>query len=387
MKQRIFVTALLLLAGCGRAPPAGPVMVYQIDPATKPAGMADDELTEEMVAVIDRRLNASRPNRAKVAALENGTIEVRVYRGLPQTVAEIRRQLRRQGTTLEFRIAAHRRHAEMRRWIEDTQPGGAYPFPAKVLRDGQVVARWMPVNRAEAEKMRVRERTLAALSRPRGIAADELNDAMSLDELAEDDADREAIWKALEAGFGDRSLPLHVPSADRERLNTVGDVIHYVGAAVTIGLHGEIAWNISRERGVMLLLVEPLGKDEPRDRRGLRFQAVSGEHLGRATLQSDADGSPAVGFVLDSRGALLFRRLTLAYRPEADGSQSRLAILLDGEIHSAPNLREPIAEGAGQISGDFTVQEAGDLADALNAGVLPAGLKLISERTATESTE
>ncbi|HCI47334.1 MAG TPA: protein translocase subunit SecD, partial [Rhodospirillaceae bacterium] len=56
-------------------------------------------------------------------------------------------------------------------------------------------------------------------------------------------------------------------------------------------------------------------------------------------------------------------------------------IVLDGEVLSAPVIREPIVGGAGQISGNFTVQEASDLALVLRSGALPADLTPLEERT------
>src|SRR5581483_3678235 len=56
------------------------------------------------------------------------------------------------------------------------------------------------------------------------------------------------------------------------------------------------------------------------------------------------------------------------------------AIVLDNEVISAPVIREPITGGQGQISGNFTVQSANDLAILLRAGALPPPLTVIEER-------
>jgi preprotein translocase subunit SecD len=58
------------------------------------------------------------------------------------------------------------------------------------------------------------------------------------------------------------------------------------------------------------------------------------------------------------------------------------AIVVDGEVLSAPVIREPILGSAGQISGGFTVQSANELAITLRAGELPARLNLVEERPA-----
>ena len=57
------------------------------------------------------------------------------------------------------------------------------------------------------------------------------------------------------------------------------------------------------------------------------------------------------------------------------------AIILDNQVITAPEIREPILQGSGQISGNFTVESANDLAVLLRAGALPATLTVIEERT------
>ncbi len=74
-------------------------------------------------------------------------------------------------------------------------------------------------------------------------------------------------------------------------------------------------------------------------------------------------------------GALAFSRHTQANvgRP--------FAIVLDDRVISAPNIREPITGGSGQISGSFTAQSATTLAVQLRSGALPAKLTIVEERT------
>src|SRR5262245_13244953 len=83
----------------------------------------------------------------------------------------------------------------------------------------------------------------------------------------------------------------------------------------------------------------------------------------------------AVDFAFDSRGAALFGDATTR------NVHRRLAILLDGVVQSAPEIREPITGGHGQITGRFDFKEAQDLANVLRNGALPAPLKLLEERT------
>ncbi|HLE08892.1 MAG TPA: protein translocase subunit SecD, partial [Thermodesulfobacteriota bacterium] len=74
-------------------------------------------------------------------------------------------------------------------------------------------------------------------------------------------------------------------------------------------------------------------------------------------------------------GARIFERIT-----EANQGR-RLAIILDGNVHSAPVIREKIAGGNAQISGGFKYEEATDLAIVLRAGALPAPVKVVQNLT------
>ena len=68
-------------------------------------------------------------------------------------------------------------------------------------------------------------------------------------------------------------------------------------------------------------------------------------------------------------------------RATSDNVGKRLAIVLDGNIISAPSINEPITGGNGMISGNFSFQEATDLALLLRSGALPTPLTVVEERT------
>lgn len=103
---------------------------------------------------------------------------------------------------------------------------------------------------------------------------------------------------------------------------------------------------------------------------------VSGESLVDAQATFDQrTNEPVVSFRFDTRGASRFGRAT-------QQNVGRLfAIVLDDKVISAPQIREPILGGSGQISGSFTPQSANDLAVLLRAGALPADLTIVEERT------
>ena len=103
---------------------------------------------------------------------------------------------------------------------------------------------------------------------------------------------------------------------------------------------------------------------------------MSGENLidAQPSIQNQ-NNEPTVSFTLDRLGSQKFGRAT------TDNVGKRLAIVLDGEIVSAPNINEPITSGNGMISGNFTFQEATDLALLLRSGALPTPLIVVEERT------
>ena len=103
---------------------------------------------------------------------------------------------------------------------------------------------------------------------------------------------------------------------------------------------------------------------------------VSGADLVDAQPGFDQRNSePIVSFRFNTTGARKFAEAT------QQNVGKPFAIVLDNKVISAPVIREPILGGSGQISGNFTVQQANDLAILLRAGALPAPLTIIEERT------
>lgn len=95
----------------------------------------------------------------------------------------------------------------------------------------------------------------------------------------------------------------------------------------------------------------------------------------KAEISTQNPGSWEVALRLTPRAAGRFAQVTAA------NVGRQLAIVLDGGIYSAPNIRERIPSGTAQISGRFTPEEAKDLAVVLEAGSLPAPVRIIEERT------
>ena len=103
---------------------------------------------------------------------------------------------------------------------------------------------------------------------------------------------------------------------------------------------------------------------------------MSGDNLINAQPSVDSrTNDTIVSFTLDRVGAKKFAKAT------TKNVGKKLAIILDNKIISAPQIREPILGGNGQISGNFTFQSATDLSLLLRSGALPAPLNVIEERT------
>ncbi|HNR76011.1 MAG TPA: protein translocase subunit SecD, partial [Parvularculaceae bacterium] len=103
---------------------------------------------------------------------------------------------------------------------------------------------------------------------------------------------------------------------------------------------------------------------------------LTGASLETAKVQiSDRFGEPHVSMKFNSQGAADFDRIT------NENVRKRLAIVLDGVVHSAPVIQERISGGQAQITGNFTMEEARDLAIVLRAGALPAPVNILEERT------
>ncbi len=107
-----------------------------------------------------------------------------------------------------------------------------------------------------------------------------------------------------------------------------------------------------------------------------RRVVLTGDLLTDARVNIDRRyNEPYVSIQFSTLGARKFAKLT------AENVGKRMAIILDGNVYSAPVIRERIGGGRAQITGRFTMEEAQDLAIVLRAGALPARVEVLEERT------
>ena len=102
---------------------------------------------------------------------------------------------------------------------------------------------------------------------------------------------------------------------------------------------------------------------------------VTGEELVDAQPAFDRNGRPAVSFRFNPTGARKFGDYT------AENIGNPFAIVLDGEVVSAPVIQSRIPSGVGIITGQFTIEDTANMSILLRAGALPASLNFLEERT------
>jgi len=102
---------------------------------------------------------------------------------------------------------------------------------------------------------------------------------------------------------------------------------------------------------------------------------LDGTMLTNAQVGYDQNNRPMINFSLNSEGAQIFGDFT------GKNVGKRLAIVLDGKVYSAPVINERIGGGSGQISGNYTTEEANDLSIALRSGALLAPIYMMEKRS------
>jgi hypothetical protein len=99
---------------------------------------------------------------------------------------------------------------------------------------------------------------------------------------------------------------------------------------------------------------------------------IASNHITKAAVSIDNNKYPLVQMQFDAYGSYTWKRMTTA------NVNKNIAIVIDDNILSAPNVNEPIEGGNTQISGSFTISETQDIANILHSGFLSLNLKIIS---------
>ncbi|MDD2527177.1 MAG: protein translocase subunit SecDF [Lentimicrobiaceae bacterium] len=131
----------------------------------------------------------------------------------------------------------------------------------------------------------------------------------------------------------------------------------------------KLMWTVKPEKDRPNLLELMALKVTSRDREA----PLGGDAVIDARQDYDQNGRVEITMLMNSEGAKTWKRLT------GDNIGKQIAIVLDNYVYSAPRVNNEIPNGRSSISGNFTVEEALDLANILKAGKLPAPARIVQE--------
>jgi len=134
----------------------------------------------------------------------------------------------------------------------------------------------------------------------------------------------------------------------------------------------------------LVFMYGKVDSDDPKARDILMLYAIKtldngqaeleGDHISGASQDYDERGRVAIKMDMDKIGANLWAKMTTR------NVGKPIAIVLDNTVYSAPNVNDPITTGNSQISGNYSIKEAKDLAEILESGKLPAPAKIVQEQ-------
>ena len=192
----------------------------------------------------------------------------------------------------------------------------------------------------------------------------------------------------LLAPEGDKRILLQVPGAQN-----IDDIKDRINKSANLSFHLVNEKDSTNEQA-MTVAIEPPHRVGAGDKY-FPFSASNGQGAGlivveRTRITGDCLKDSSGGPHPENRGAVVNFSFNVACATEfgrmtARNINKRFAVVLDGEIITAPNIRSAITGGSGFIEGGFTMESARDLALLLNAGALPAKLTIVEERTVDPS--
>ena len=170
---------------------------------------------------------------------------------------------------------------------------------------------------------------------------------------------------------GSKRILIQVPG-----IGSAEELKEIIGTTARLTFHPVVTRTADRDSNIGPREILLPSMDEPGQYYVLeKAPVVGGEDLTDAQPGFDQNGLPAVTFRFNPSGARRFGDYT------AVNIGSPFAIVLDGEVVSAPVIQAHISGGSGIITGRFTVEESTQLAVLLRAGALPARMTFLEERT------
>ena len=327
----------------------GTKMEFQILPNDD--GTTYDE--NRLVNAVSKRADPDGNKQIIVRKTGTDRIEVQIPAINPEEVADIQRRITSAGL-LEFRILADRRYSKDREIIEKAEQ----LVGVKQLKDRDVNARASDGNRAHiVEKARALSPTETAVK---------IEDRLR--------ARWEPIKESEKATFAaDADLVTRDVPGGKQKLLIVGRTTARwfpIGTVTEGENEGDLLIDI--RRGKTVVRQNAKGKTEALVL--IDAENVEGRFLDSVQKQIDREGGGwQVAFSFKSEGAKRFGRLTGENVPNESGFKRRLAVVLDNELLSAPDLNSRI-DADGRITGNFSEKEVDNIVGVLDAGSLPASL-------------
>ena len=173
-------------------------------------------------------------------------------------------------------------------------------------------------------------------------------------------------FEALAGGAGSSPVVGYVSTADTAKVNAI---IHSAVAKTILPADLKLAWTVKPEKAqnghdIFQLVALRTVNGQP---------VLNGDVVTRATSEFDNLQGQVVSMTMNDEGARQWSRIT------GQNIGKAIAIVLDDQVYSFPNVNSQIDGGRSQISGRFTVEEASDLANVLESGKMVARVNVASE--------
>ncbi len=204
--------------------------------------------------------------------------------------------------------------------------------------------------------------------------------------------DKLGVAEPLLQPAGDDRILIQLPGLSQSDMESARKTVEKAAFLEFRMVHPESDQLLSQgiiEPGYEVLREEVKGRDGSKQvvaylvKKGAE-RGLTGAYLTRAMVaRNPMNNEPEIQFEMNSDGAKLFAEITREYAPKGN-RHYQLAIVLDGELYSAPRINSPIEGGRGVITGSFDIREAFELANVLE-NPLEAPVKIIEERTVEPS--
>jgi SecD/SecF fusion protein len=320
----IIVTGIVIATGKLKLGPdiqGGTNLIYQIDQTTV-GNSGQRVVAKDFIAPILNRINPSGMNESVVRPAGDDKIEIIIADVDPSEIQQIKRNITEAGI-LQFRIVANLNDHEELIKVAKTQAENPDP-DVRLSRDVKLP------NRASGALETV------------------------------------GIWRTLgrtaeQSGAGE--VQGYVPG-DTIRNARTGEILNPVLSGRPNDFENWLDSQKIRDVDILLSL----------QKNGVPYVEVNGADLSRAGVEIGKNGGYQVSFKMTTAGAEKMLKMTIANQPDVNtGFKRRMAILLDGNVLSAPSLNSPIRQ-EGQIEGNFSKGDVEFLVNILNSGSLPGAI-------------